>query len=143
MKTILTTAALAATLISGMAFAQDAIIPGRITAAVPRAHIAAMGQDLNAQHQQVTKTQEGVWADNSGSISADEAALTSSKPPVKGHPELMPHRGNRALRFKYPAAFPRCRVFLRFIALYRGTLLLFSGRSSRYPGIRMPFALSL
>ncbi|HGH5981698.1 TPA: hypothetical protein ACJI8J_005238 [Kluyvera georgiana] len=94
MKTILTTAALAATLISGMAFAQDAIIPwADNSGGTESTHIAAMGQDLNAQHQQVTKTQEGVWADNSGSISADEAALTSSKPPVKGHPELMPHQG--------------------------------------------------
>ena len=60
MKMFLTTAALAATLVSGMAFASDATIP---------------------------------WADNSGSISADEAALTSSKPAVQGHPELMPHQG--------------------------------------------------
>lgn len=94
MKTILTTAALAATLISGMAFAQDATIPwADNSGGTESTHIAAMGQDLNAQHQQVTKTQEGVWADNSGSIRADEAALTSNKPPVKGHPELMPHQG--------------------------------------------------
>lgn len=94
MKTILTTAALAATLISGMASAQEATIPwADNSGGTESTHIAAMGQDLNAQHQQVTKTQEGVWADNSGSISADEAALTSSKPPVKGHPELMPHQG--------------------------------------------------
>lgn len=56
-------------------------------------HIAAMGEDLNAQHQQITHTHEGVWAANSGSIQADEAALTSNKPPVQGHPELMPHQG--------------------------------------------------
>ncbi|WP_065356536.1 hypothetical protein [Kluyvera georgiana] len=94
MKKLLTTAAIATTLVSGMAFAQDATIPwADNSGGTESTHIAAMGQDLNAQHQQVTKTQEGVWADNSGSISADEAALTSSKPPVKGHPELMPHQG--------------------------------------------------
>ncbi|EBS5959378.1 hypothetical protein [Salmonella enterica] len=60
MKLFLTTAALTATLISGMAFASDPVIP---------------------------------WAANSGSIQADEAALTSNKPPVQGHPELMPHQG--------------------------------------------------
>jgi hypothetical protein len=52
-----------------------------------------MGQDLNAQHQQVTKTNEGVWAANSGSISADEAALSSTKPTFAGDPSLMPHQG--------------------------------------------------
>ncbi|VDZ80837.1 putative secreted protein [Salmonella bongori] len=52
-----------------------------------------MGEDLNAQHQQITHTREGVWAANSGSIQADEAALTSNKPLVQGHPELMPHQG--------------------------------------------------
>jgi hypothetical protein len=52
-----------------------------------------MGQDLNAQHQQVTKTSEGVWAANSGSISADEAALSSTKPAFAGDPSLMPHQG--------------------------------------------------
>ncbi len=54
-------------------------------------HIAAMGRDLNAQHQQMTKTNEGVWAANSGSISADEAALSSTKPAFAGDPSLMPH----------------------------------------------------
>ena len=94
MKTFLTAAALAATLVSGMAMASDATIPwADNSGGTESTHIAAMGQDLNAQHQQVTKTQEGVWADNSGSISADEAALTSSKPLVQGHPELMPHQG--------------------------------------------------
>ncbi|CNH50980.1 hypothetical protein [Yersinia aldovae] len=56
-------------------------------------HIAAVGQDLNAQHQAVTKTQEGVWAANSGSISQDEQALQSQKPAVVGTPSLMPHQG--------------------------------------------------
>ncbi|AJJ63184.1 hypothetical protein [Yersinia aldovae] len=56
-------------------------------------HIAAIGQDLNAQHQAVTKTQEGVWAANSGSISQDEQALQSQKPAVVGTPSLMPHQG--------------------------------------------------
>ena len=94
MKMFLTTAALAATLVSGIAFASDATIPwADNSGGTESTHIAAMGQNLNAEHQQVTKTQEGVWADNSGSISADDAALTSSKPAVKGHPELMPHQG--------------------------------------------------
>ncbi len=94
MKMFLTTAALAATLVSGLAFASNATIPwADNSGGTESTHIAAMGQNLNAEHQQVTKTQEGVWADNSGSISADEAALTSSKPAVKGHPELMPHQG--------------------------------------------------
>ena len=94
MKTILTTAALAATLISGMAFAQDATIPwADNSGGTETTHIAAMGQDLNAQHQQVTKTNEGVWAANSGSISADEAALSSTKPAFAGDPSLMPHQG--------------------------------------------------
>lgn len=94
MKTILTTAALAATLVSGMAFAQDATIPWALNSGgTESTHIAAMGQDLNGQHQQVTKTQEGVWAANTGSIRADEMALNSAKPPVQGHPELMPHQG--------------------------------------------------
>ena len=94
MKTILTTAALAATLISGMAFAQDATIPwADNSGGTESTHIAAMGQDLNAQHQQVTKTNEGVWAANSGSISADEAALSSTKPAFAGDPSLMPHQG--------------------------------------------------
>ncbi|NRG23833.1 putative secreted protein [Klebsiella michiganensis] len=45
------------------------------------------------QHQQITKTSEGVWAANSGSISSDEAALTSTKPAFAGDPSLMPHQG--------------------------------------------------
>lgn len=73
MKMFLTTAALAATLVSGLAFASDATIPwADNSGGTESTHIAAMGQNLNAEHQQVTKTQEGVWADNSGSISADE-----------------------------------------------------------------------
>ncbi|MFT2153906.1 hypothetical protein ACMV59_30705, partial [Klebsiella pneumoniae] len=36
---------------------------------------------------------EGVWAANSGSISADEAALSSTKPTFAGDPSLMPHQG--------------------------------------------------
>ncbi|OWF77223.1 hypothetical protein B4900_17145 [Yersinia rohdei] len=56
-------------------------------------HIAAVGQDLNARHQAVTKTPEGVWAANSGSISQDEQALQSKKSAVVGTPSLMPHQG--------------------------------------------------
>ncbi|EDS0953957.1 hypothetical protein KSH21_000418 [Salmonella enterica subsp. enterica serovar Worthington] len=94
MKLFLTTAALTATLISGMAFASDPVILWATNSGgTESTHIAAMGEDLNAQHQQITHTHEGVWAANSGSIQADEAALTSNKPPVQGHPELMPHQG--------------------------------------------------
>lgn len=67
--------------------------PGLITAAVPKAPILPLWADLNIQHQQITKTSEGVWAANSGSISADEAALTSTKPAFAGYPSLMPHQG--------------------------------------------------
>jgi hypothetical protein len=52
-----------------------------------------MGQNLNAQHQAISKTTEGVWAANSGSIHSDEAALSSSKPAFSGYPQLMPHQG--------------------------------------------------
>ena len=52
-----------------------------------------MGQNLNAQHQAISKTPEGVWAANSGSIHQDEAALSSSKPAFRGYPQLMPHQG--------------------------------------------------
>lgn len=94
MKSVLTAVALTATLVSGLAFAKDAVIPWATNGGGTESqHIAAMGEDLNAQHQQVTHTQEGVWATNSGSISADEAALNSTKPAVKGHPGLMPHQG--------------------------------------------------
>ena len=94
MKKVLTTTLLAATLVSGMACAADAAIPwADNSGGTESTHIAAMGQDLNAQHQQVTKTNEGVWAANSGSISADEAALSSTKPAFAGDPSLMPHQG--------------------------------------------------
>ncbi|KNC91194.1 hypothetical protein [Trabulsiella odontotermitis] len=94
MKTLLATAALTASLISGLAFAADPVIPwADNSGGTESTHIAAMGEDLNAQHQAITKTHEGVWAANSGSISADEAALSSTKPAVVGHPKLMPHQG--------------------------------------------------
>ncbi|HBW8277024.1 TPA: hypothetical protein MFL73_003800 [Klebsiella pneumoniae] len=81
MKRFLTTALVAATFFTGVAYAADANIPWAANSGgTETTHIAAMGQDLNAQHQQVTKTNEGVWAANSGSISADEAALSSTKP---------------------------------------------------------------
>ena len=70
MKKVLTTTLLAATLVSGMACAADAAIPwADNSGGTESTHIAAMGQDLNRQHQQITKTSEGVWAANSGSIS--------------------------------------------------------------------------
>lgn len=94
MKKQLMTAVLATTFISGLAFASDPVIPwGTNSGGTESSHIADAGQDLNTQHQATTKTQEGVWATNSGSIGDDEAALSSTKPPVAGHPELMPHQG--------------------------------------------------
>ncbi|WP_163359267.1 hypothetical protein [Klebsiella aerogenes] len=94
MKRLLTTALLATMFVSGMACAADATIPWAANSGgTESTHIATMGQDLNAQHQLVTKTNEGVWAANSGSISSDEAALTSQKPAFAGYPELMPHQG--------------------------------------------------
>lgn len=94
MKRFLTAALVAATCLSGVACAADPTIPwADNSGGTETTHIAAMGQDLNAQHQQVTKTNEGVWAANSGSISADEAALSSTKPTFAGDPSLMPHQG--------------------------------------------------
>ena len=94
MKRFLTAALVAATCLSGVACSADATIPwADNSGGTETTHIAAMGQDLNAQNQQVTKTNEGVWAANSGSISADEAALSSTKPAFAGDPSLMPHQG--------------------------------------------------
>gem|GEM_PF-123535 len=98
MKLFWTTAALATALVSGMAMADDATIPwADNSGGTQSTHIAAMGENLNAQHQQVTQTGEGEWAKNSGSIQADEAVLNSGKPPVKGDPGLAEHgpRENR------------------------------------------------
>ncbi|WP_348231225.1 hypothetical protein, partial [Salmonella enterica] len=79
----LTNAAVTATLISGMAFASYHVIPWAYNSGgTESTHISAMGEDLNAQHQLITHSHEGVWAANSGSILADEAALTCNKPPV-------------------------------------------------------------
>ncbi|AHM74022.1 hypothetical protein D5F51_08585 [Yersinia hibernica] len=79
---------------TNMARAADPQIPwADNSGATETTHIAAVGQDLNAQHQAVTKTQEGVWAANSGSIHQDEQALQSNKPAVVGTPSLMPHQG--------------------------------------------------
>lgn len=94
MKTLLITTAFAMTVFSGFCLAADQQVPWADNSGGTESnHIAAMGEDLNASHQAVTKTQEGVWGTSSGSISADEADLSSNKPPVKGHPELMPHQG--------------------------------------------------
>lgn len=80
MKRFLTTALVAATFFTGVAYAADANIPwADNSGGTETIHIAAMGQDLNAQHQQVTKTNEGVWAANSGSISADESGIIQHK----------------------------------------------------------------
>ncbi|MRS15194.1 hypothetical protein GJV06_09890 [Enterobacteriaceae bacterium RIT691] len=94
MKTLLTTAVLASTLISGFALADDPVVPwADNSGGTETTHIAAMGQNLNAQHQAITKTQEGVWAMNSGSIKSDEQSLSSTKPAVVAQPALMPHQG--------------------------------------------------
>ena len=94
MKTFLTATALTATLLSGLAFADDPVIPwADNSGGTETTHIAAVGQNLNAQHQAITKTQEGVWAANSGSINADEQGLSSTKPAVVAQPGLMPHQG--------------------------------------------------
>ena len=56
MKRFLTTALVAATFFTGVAYAADANIPwADNSGGTETTHIAAMGQDLNAQHQQVTK----------------------------------------------------------------------------------------
>jgi hypothetical protein len=61
----------------GLAQASDQVIPWATNSGgVESNHIAKVGENLNAAHQMVTKTQEGVWAMNSGSISEDEKALT-------------------------------------------------------------------
>lgn len=92
MKRFLTTALVAATFFTGVACAADANIPlGGQQRRYGNDPHCGDGRDLNAQHQQVTKTNEGVWAANSGSISADEAALSSTKPAFAGDPSLMPH----------------------------------------------------
>lgn len=91
-KLILSTFIIAAT--AGSAFAADLQIPwADNSGGTESIHVAAQGQDLNYQHQQITKTMEGTWADNSGSISQDEQSLTSSKPAVVADPHLMPHQG--------------------------------------------------
>ncbi|MBF8075191.1 lipoprotein [Klebsiella pneumoniae] len=55
MKRFLTTALVAATFFTGVACAADANIPwADNSGGTETTHIAAMGQDLNAQHQQVT-----------------------------------------------------------------------------------------
>ncbi|MGU3524473.1 hypothetical protein ACLBW2_15360 [Enterobacteriaceae bacterium C23F] len=83
MKTLLTTAVLATTLISGFALADDPVIPwADNSGGTETTHIAAVGQNLNGQHQNISKTQEGVWAANSGSIKDDEAVLTPAHPSV-------------------------------------------------------------
>lgn len=65
------------TLWCGIVQANDQAIPWATNSGgVESNHIAKVGEDLNASHQLVTKTQEGVWAMNSGSISEDEKALT-------------------------------------------------------------------
>ncbi|MCT4704569.1 hypothetical protein MUA04_10965 [Enterobacteriaceae bacterium H11S18] len=77
-----------------LAAAADATVPwADNSGGTETQHIAAMGENLNAQHQAITQTQEGTWADNSGSIKADEQALQSNKPAVATIPGLMPHQG--------------------------------------------------
>ena len=83
-----------ATVTASTAFAADMQIPwADNSGGTESTHIAAQNQDLNYQHHKVTKTMEGTWADNSGSISQDEQALVSHKPAVVADPSLMPHQG--------------------------------------------------
>ncbi|WP_052283009.1 hypothetical protein [Kluyvera genomosp. 1] len=90
MKAFLTTTLLATTLISGFAIADDPVIPwADNSGGTESTHIASMGQNLNVQHQAISKTQEGVWAANTGSIKADEQALSSTQP-VSGQHALTP-----------------------------------------------------
>ncbi|WP_434666471.1 hypothetical protein ACMYSO_17980 [Klebsiella sp. B345] len=94
MKLFLTTALLAATMVSGLACAADPSIPwADNSGGTENTHIANMGQNLNSQHQLISKSSEGVWAANSGSIHQDEAALSSTRPAFNGYPQLMPHQG--------------------------------------------------
>lgn len=63
-----------------LASAADPVIPwADNSGGTENTHIAPMGQNLNGQHEAITKTQEGVWAANSGSIKADEQTLDSTK----------------------------------------------------------------
>lgn len=94
MKTSIFSLLIAATAIPVTAFAIDPTIHWAAnTGTTESRHIARVGEDLNASHQQVTLTDEGVWAKNSGSIRDDEAALSGSKNEVVSAPELMPHQG--------------------------------------------------
>lgn len=91
MKRFLTTALVAATFLPVWLTPLTPTFPGGQQRRYGNDPHCGDGRDLNAQHQQVTKTNEGVWAANSGSISADEAALSSTKPAFAGDPSLMPH----------------------------------------------------
>lgn len=72
---------------TGIARAADQQIPWADNSGETEStHIAAIGQDLNFQHQAVMKTQECVWATNSGSITQDEQALQNNKPTVVARP---------------------------------------------------------
>ncbi|WP_234262414.1 hypothetical protein [Klebsiella aerogenes] len=94
MKTFIVSLFITATVIPAAAFAIDPTIHWATNSGTTESqHIAGTGEDLNASHQQVTITNEGVWAKNSGSIRDDEAALSSTKGEVVSHPELMPHQG--------------------------------------------------
>lgn len=77
LKTLVNATLFALPLITcGLAQASDQVIPWATNSGgVESNHIAKVGENLNASHQLVTKTQEGVWAMNSGSISDDEKAL--------------------------------------------------------------------
>jgi len=75
MKTLLKSVIVSAVLVASAAAADQTIPWADNSGGTESPHIAAMGENLNVQHQAVTKSQEGVWADNSGSIKADEAVL--------------------------------------------------------------------
>ncbi len=94
MKRFLTAALVAATCLSGVACAADAHHPwADNSGGTETTHIAAMGQDPNAQHQQVTKTNEGY-----GRRTPEASALMKRHYPAQsrlfaGDPSLMPHQG--------------------------------------------------
>lgn len=81
MKTLINATLLSLPLMTcGIAQASDQVIPWATNSGgVESNHIAKVGENLNASHQLVTKTHEGVWAIHSGSISDDEKALIDNR----------------------------------------------------------------
>ncbi|HEY2454527.1 MAG TPA: hypothetical protein VGI71_18300 [Scandinavium sp.] len=94
MKKLILSGLIAFASIPSISIAGDMSIPWATNSGVTEnTHISALGEDMNASHQEVTMTQEGVWAKNSGSIRGDEESLLSNKERVAADPALMPHQG--------------------------------------------------